>query len=186
MTVMHYFRIYHAIMAVLVTLAYLTGEAGGVHAGLGYGVAVVLLLRLASAFAGFPQLGLMRFYPHFDRLNLGNVFTHPAISRSLLAGIALCLIGVTVSGIALDRGYSRSVSKATSVELLSNATASQIDNREFRAVVDEKDTGLGDFHEGVAELLMVIVGLHVTYLFIFKRPLVRFILFVGARSRQSR
>jgi len=37
-------------------------------------------------------------------LKLGNVFTHPAISRTLLAGIALCLIGAIHTGIAMDRG----------------------------------------------------------------------------------
>jgi len=72
--------------------------------GLGYGVAIILLLRLLAAFAGMPQLGLMRFYPHFEGLKLGNAFTHPAISHTLLAGIALCLIGAIVTGVAIDGG----------------------------------------------------------------------------------
>jgi hypothetical protein len=58
---------------------------------LGYAIAVIIGGRLIAALSGLRQLGLSRFYPQFDGLTLGNAFTHPAISKTLLAGIAVCL-----------------------------------------------------------------------------------------------
>jgi len=43
---MHRIRIYHAILAVLAILAYLTGDDDNLHAGLGYTVASVVVFRL--------------------------------------------------------------------------------------------------------------------------------------------
>ncbi len=97
-------RAYHALLAVLVVAAYFSTEWGSAHVWLGYGVAAVIVLRLILALTGAPHLGLTRFYPHFQGLKLDNAFTHPAISRVLLVGIAACLIGVTGTGIAMDKG----------------------------------------------------------------------------------
>ncbi len=91
-------RIYHAILAVLSLLTYITGEIGLIHNYLGYLVSLVIVFRLLWAFSGHRQLGLMRFYPNFEGLRLGNMFTHPAISRSLLLGIAISLILTCVTG----------------------------------------------------------------------------------------
>lgn len=46
---MNRIRIYHATLATLAVLAYLTGELGIIHAWLGYGVAVVIAFRLLWA-----------------------------------------------------------------------------------------------------------------------------------------
>lgn len=46
-----------------------------------------------------------------------------------------------------------------------------------------RDSGwLGEVHEVSGNLLMLIVALHVTYLFAFKRPLARFMLFFEAKK----
>jgi len=74
MSMMHRLRVYHAFLAVLVLAAYVSVEWGLVHAWLGYGVAMVILFRLGLALTGAPQLGLMRFYPRFKGLQLGNHF----------------------------------------------------------------------------------------------------------------
>ena len=104
MNAMRRLRAYHALLAILVVFAFLSPEWGHVHSWLGYGVAAMILVRLVLALTGAPQLGLMRFYPHVHGLKLGTVFTHPAISGALLLGIAICVIGVTGTGIALDKG----------------------------------------------------------------------------------
>jgi cytochrome b len=104
MPVLKRIRVYHASLAILTLLAFLTGEAGLVHEWLGYGVAAVIAMRLIWALTGVRQLGLMRFYPQFKGLRLDNALTHPAVSRTLLLCIAACLIGVTGTGIALDGG----------------------------------------------------------------------------------
>jgi cytochrome b len=215
MSVMHKLRLYHATLVLLVLAAYFTGEAGIVHAWLGYGVALVILLRLLLALGGAPQLGLMRFYPHFDGLKLDHAMTHPAISRTLLLGIALSLMAVVASGMALDRGKAIGLASA---QLVSSAHADEDEEEEAGAMPSEakpsaalpsremamgegsgseegegeEDEGeegeggwLGGLHEISANLLMLLVALHVTYVVIFKRPLARFMVFAerGLRPR---
>jgi cytochrome b len=100
-------RAYHAMLATFTILAYVTGEAGLIHAWLGYAVAAVIAVRLIWAMTGVPQLGLMRFYPAFAGLTLDNVFTHPGVSRTLLLGIGTSLLAVTATGIAMDHSSAR-------------------------------------------------------------------------------
>ena len=177
MPVMHRLRLYHAALAVLVVLSYLSGEWGIVHAWLGYGVAAVILVRLALAATGAPQLGLMRFYPHFEGLKLDNAFTHPAISRTLLAAIAVCTVGATATGIMMDRG--RAIGLAESAVI----APAYADDDENGTRGEREDEGAAEeLHEAFANLLVLLVGVHVTYLLVFKRPLARFMLFLpGAK-----
>ena len=64
----------------------------------------IVVSRVLWAATGVPQLGLMRFYPKFESLRLGTAITHPAISRTLVLGISVCLVGAAATGIAMDRG----------------------------------------------------------------------------------
>jgi cytochrome b len=181
MSIMQGLRAYHAILGILVIAAFLTGELGTTHAVLGYAIAIIVGGRLVAALSGLRQLGLSRFYPQFEGLTLGNAFAHPAISKTLLAGIATCLILATATGIAMDRG--RTLGMATSV--VASEAYARDDSRERR-----RDTGargeaqahgiVGELHEGVSNFLMIIIGLHVAYLFLFKRRLARFMLFIAA------
>jgi 3-ketosteroid 9alpha-monooxygenase subunit B len=80
----------------------------------------------------------------------------------------------------MDRG--RTLGMATSI-VMSEAQARE-DGRERRRDTDarggEQEHGIvGELHEGLSNLLMIIVGLHVAYLFLFKRPLARFMLFIA-------
>jgi cytochrome b len=182
MQVMQRIRAYHAVLACLVVAAYASGELGLIHAWLGYAIAVVIVGRLVAAATGVRQLGLMRFYPEFGGLKLGNAITHPAISRTLLLAIAFCLIGVTGSGIALDRGRSL---RMTATPAIATAVA---DSRESRERKDSHDNGEGEnpmseVHEALANLLVGFVSLHVAYLLLFKFPLARFMLFLDASKR---
>lgn len=186
MSIMQGLRAYHAVLGLLAIAAFLTGELGMIHAVLGYTIAVIIGGRLIAALSGLRQLGLSRFYPQFDGLTLGNASTHPAISKTLLAGIAVCLILATATGIALDRG--RTLGLATSV-VVTEAHARDDRHerrRDAEGVGGKQEEGiLGETHEGLSNLLMIIVGLHVAYLFLFKRPLARFMLFlVAPNSRQ--
>ena len=177
MSIIRRIRAYHAVLGVLVAAAYLTGEAGLIHALLGYAIAVVIIGRVAAALTGLPALGLSRFYPQFEGLRLGSVFTHPAISKTLLAGIAACLIGATVTGIALDRGHSIGVAGNPIVSV------AQADDHGRRDATGRRESGkdgpLGDVHEVLANLLIVLVGMHIAYLLLFKRNLARFMLFLA-------
>ena len=53
-------RAYHALLAVLVVSAYFSTEWGPAHAWLGYGVAVVIALRLVMALTGDKTLFRLR------------------------------------------------------------------------------------------------------------------------------
>lgn len=175
MNIMQRIRIYHATLAILAILAYLTGELGLVHAWLGYGVAIVITLRLLWALSGERQVGLMRFYPSFEGLKFDNAFTHPSISKTLILGIAVSLILATGTGIALDKGKSIGLANA---ELISNAYADDEDE-ESKGFLSE---ALEESHELFANLMLLFVGMHVTYIVLFKFPLAKFMLFVPKKD----
>jgi len=202
MSVMHKLRLYHAALVLLVLAAYFTGEAGIVHAWLGYGVALVILLRLFLALGGATQLAMMRFYPHFSGLKLDHAMTHPAISRTLLLGIALSLLTVVASGVVLDRGKAIGLASAQLVSsahadedeeeagampsgaMSSRALAMREEARNEEEDGEEGEGGLlGELHEISANLLLLLVALHVTYVITFKRPLARFMIFADRGSR---
>lgn len=174
---MQLIRALHAALAVLAGLAYITGEWGAVHAWLGYGVAAVVLLRLLAALtgriAGNFTLGLQRFYPHFTGLRFDNALSHPAVSRVLIAAIALSLIGATATGIAMDRG--RTLGLAADAIMAPAMADEGRGNRPPRSVAEK---ALKEAHEVLANLMLLTVGAHVGYLLLFRRPLARFMLFL--------
>jgi len=180
MTLLHRIRIFHATLAILAVLAYLTAEAGAIHDWLGYAVAIAILFRLVWMTTGLPQLGLQRFYPNFDGLRLGNAMTHPAISKALLLGIALSLLATTVSGVAMDGGRAIGLSATTVI-----APAATEGGREHEDHDGDEEGLLGELHETMGNLLMLIVVLHISYLLLFKRPLALFMLFAGRAKRDA-
>lgn len=176
MSIMHRIRIYHATLACSALLAYLTGELGLVHAWLGYGVAIVITLRLLWALSGERQVGLMRFYPSFEGLKFDNAFTHPSISKSLMLGIAVCLILATGTGIALDKGKSIGLANA---EIITSAYADDDEKKASNGFMSE---ALEASHELFANLMLLFVGMHVAYIVLFKFPLAKFMLFVPKKD----
>lgn len=176
MSIMHRIRLYHATLAILVLLAYFTGDSHGVHAWLGYGVAIVIAARLVWAIMGERQVGLMRFYPSFEGLNQSNAFTHPFISKSLMLGIALFLILATGTGIALDRGKSLGLAN---IQVIASAHADDDEKEEGKGFMGET---MKESHELFANLLLLFVGMHVSYILLFKFPLARFMLFVPPKG----
>jgi len=184
---MHRLRAYHALLVVLAIAAYATGEMGLVHAWLGYAVSVVLIGRVLWAMMGVPQLGLMRFYPQFAGLKLGNAMTHPAISRTLLLGIATCLIGVSGTGIILDRGRAVGLvaGSAVRVAIAEDSTDKQVKSATAKAKNEreESEGAMLELHEFLANLLVGLVILHVAYLLLFMWPLARFMLFLDGAKR---
>ncbi len=183
MQVMRRLRLYHAMLAILVVLAYVTGDDNSVHAWLGYGVAAIILIRLVWALSGVPQLGLMRFYPHFKGLRLTAAMTHPAISRTLLLSIATCLIAVTLTGIALDRGYAIGLADQA-VGVSARADNDRSAGRESHDD-DDDESVVGEAHEALANLLMLLIFTHVTYLLLFKRPLALFMVFFHPPAKRD-
>jgi cytochrome b len=176
MAVMHRIRIFHAFLAITVLAAYFSAETGLIHAWLGYGVAALIAFRLIWALSGAPQLGLERFYPSFKDLHLKGIATHPAISRLLLACIALSVIGATGTGIIMDNG--RSLQPASLSSLSFSAESEESEESE-----DESGEAYEEAHELLANLAMAFVVMHVLYLLAFKRPLARFMLFANKSAK---
>lgn len=176
MAVMHRIRIFHAFLAITVLAAYFSAETGLIHAWLGYGVAALIAFRLIWALSGAPQLGLERFYPSFKDLHLKGIATHPAISRLLLACIALSVIGATGTGIMMDNG--RSLQPASLSSLSFSAESDESEESE-----DESGEAYEEAHELLANLAMAFVVMHVLYLLAFKRPLARFMLFANKSAK---
>lgn len=180
MNIMNRIRIYHATLAILSILAYVTGELGIIHSWLGYGVAAVIVFRLLWALSGERQVGLTRFYPSFEGLSFGNAFTHPAISKSLMLGIALSLLAVTSTGIAIDKGKAIGFANT---EVVATAHA---DDDEPGEQGKEEEGILTEVHEFFANIMLLCVGMHVTYLVLFKRPLAKFMLFIPKQANKTR
>jgi cytochrome b561 len=100
------------------------------------------------------------------------------VSRVLIAAIAATVIGATATGIALDRG--RTLGLAADVVL---APAMADEGRRERPPRSLAQRALKEAHEVLANLTLLIVGAHVGYLLLFRRPLARFMLFLPPASR---
>lgn len=175
MNIMKQIRLYHAILVILSILAYLTREIRLVHVWIGYGVAAAIAFRLLWTLRGERQVSLMRFYPSFKGLSMKNIFIHPVISKILILGILLSLIAVTFTGITMDK--SKAIGLA-SVEMVSTAYADTDREEKEEESENEKKGLMTEAHELSANLLLLFVGMHVTYLLLFKRPLSKFMLFI--------
>ena len=143
-------RTYHATLAVLAIFAYLTGELGIIHAWLGYGVAAIILLRLLWALSGDRQVGLMRFYPSFQGLKMDNMLTHPVISKSLIACIALSLILATSTGLIMDKG------KAIGLANVDVVTSAYADDERGERETDTEEGLLAETHSLFANLMLIL------------------------------
>lgn len=180
-------RLFHAAVAILVLLAYVTGDDDTLHYWLGYGVAAMVSLRVIWGLMGIPQLGLMKYYPHFDGLRLSNAMTHPAISRTFLLAIAVSVIVTVATGIAMDQGRALGLGKvvdvAPSAMEKSNLAARKDPSRRRPRPYPH---WLEEVHEVSGNLVLVAVALHVTYLLIWKRPLALFMLFLGTAGTQRK
>jgi len=175
MAVMHRIRIFHTFLALTVLAAYFSAETGRIHAWLGYGVAALILFRLVWALSGAPQLGLERFYPSFKDLRLKGIMAHPAISRILLAGIAISAIGATGTGMLMDNGRALQFSSLSSFSFS--------DDNESDSDENESGEKYEEAHELMANLAIALVVMHVLYLLSFKFPLARFMLFANKSGK---
>lgn len=173
MAVFRLFRAYHAALAVLSILAYLTGEAGLIHAWLGYAVAAVIVFRLGWSVVGPRHLGISRIFPDLEALRGIRWIDHPAVGKVLLSGIAINLLLATVTGLALDHRPRRG-----EAALMGTALADGGERRGGRER-EREDGVLEAIHETTAELLFVFVIGHAGFVLLFRRPLARYMLFLA-------
>lgn len=170
------------VQATLAVVAFVTGELGLIHAWLGYSVAVIIIFRLLWSLSGERQLGLARFHPVFEGLNTNNFPVHPAFGKTLILGIALSLIGATVTGIALDRG--RSLGAVDTPDEISAPVLANKDGIKYvkgkhkrerkQEHKDIQDGFIDEIHEALANLMVFFVAMHITYMVLLKWPIAKF------------
>jgi cytochrome b len=187
MKAFHQLRLYHAMLAVSALAAYATGEAGIVHAWIGYALVGMILFRLAWGMFGPSQFRIGRFLPDLASLFRIRAANDPAIARVLLGGVVASLLLVAGTGIALDQTKSLNlVAEARTVPVprvefhshgasvtrgMTTPSASRDDDD------DENEGWLAELHEFAANMMLLFVGLHVAYMVVFRRPLAGFMLF---------
>lgn len=191
MSVFQKIRLYHALLALLVTAAYLTGdEAEELHNWLGYAVAGVILFRAGWAAVGPKQLGISRLFPDLMELAKARRMNHPMISRALLAGIVVNLLLVTGTGLLMEPPpIGPLAAELTVTPALADEDEDEHDGEGSRERDGERENkgseALEEVHETTANLLVLFVALHVAYLFAFKRPMALFMLFRPAGQKKA-
>jgi cytochrome b len=191
LSILEKLRFYHAALALSASAAYATGELGFIHAWLGYLVAGIIVMRLLWGIVGPRQIGISRFIPDFSDVTSARLLDHPVVSRILISGIALSLVVVSATGIAMDRFSSLGSTHRVEVvaphgsprgELVGARTAMAhssvfVAAREEAEDENEREDWIKELHEASANLMLALVVLHVTYLLLFKRKLAFFMLF---------
>ncbi|MBS1166212.1 MAG: hypothetical protein H6R00_2237 [Proteobacteria bacterium] len=168
-------RKYHALFVLLVPIAYLSAEEGDIHFWVGYGLLAVLLAWLLSQLFGGRQSRLSRHLPRFGGMTLADALTHRAVSKSLVLGILLSLIGTVGTGVALDQGQTLGIAQS---EMVTPALADDGEGDEEGGEREREDGGLlGEIHETLANLLMILIGVHIAYVLVLKRSLAKLMLF---------
>jgi len=193
MKAFHQLRLYHAMLAVSALAAYATGEAGIVHAWIGYALVGMIMFRLAWGMFGPSQFRIGRFLPDLASLVRIRAANDPAIARVLLGGVVASLLLVVGTGIALDQAKSLDlVAEARTVPVprvgfhsrgtsMAHGTVMQSPNKEDD---DENEGWLQELHEFSANLMLLFVGIHVSYMILLRRPLAMFMLFVPGQKRR--
>jgi len=192
MNVFRKLRLYHAMLASSALAAYATGESGLVHAWIGYMVAGIILFRLAWGMWGPNQLRLGRFLPDLASLFRVRAANHPAIARVLLGGVVASLLLATGTGIALDQTKSLNVvveAKTVPVPRVdlrtwASSASTVASSKRFNEEEEDANEGwLRELHEFSANLMLLFVGLHVSYMVLLRRPLAMFMLFRPAQKQ---
>lgn len=192
---MNGFRIFHLVLAAAAIAAYLTAEELGlVHAWIGYGIAVLVGLRLLLGLArrrgfGFQHLRLTR--------PSGGLSTFAANGFGLL--LLASLAGVAGTGIAMDEGgtlIGKSIraddgedqedreesEEADDFGALAPFPPARADNFGEDSENEGEESLLGEIHEVLGNLLLPLAALHVLTMLALRHSMARFMLFIPRRA----
>jgi len=187
-------RLYHAVLASSALAAYATGESGIVHAWIGYAVVGIILFRLAWGVFGPRQFRIGRFLPALSSLLRIRAANNPAIARVLLGGVVASLLLVVGTGVALDGlGISKTVAEARAVPVPRldlqaggiSISAAAIGKRVNEGGNRGSVAWLRELHGFSANMMLLFVGLHVSYMLVFRRLLAMFMLFRPAQKQEA-
>lgn len=190
---MNRFRVYHAVFGLAVIAAYFTGESLGlIHAWVGYGIAALLMLRIALGLGGQRGFEFRRLKPSFAPPPPGQTgMRHPAIARLTMLALFISVIGSGVTGVVMDKGgtlvgqsirahdedHERERDEARAGAMAAPGGAEPREHGEG----DEKHSLIETVHKTLGSLLLPLVLIHAIYLLVFRFDLARFILFFPRR-----
>lgn len=169
-------RLVHWLVAGLCLLTYLTGEASELwHICLGYGLMPALLLRMLLSL--FRVRG---FAPLFPRLSQWPDQAQTLVSRAMVGGLVLGMIGCSVTGVLMvDNTRILGLSGVSPVAALFPPAVADDDDDHDR---HEREGGsrfgaadgewLEEVHEALANGTLALAMAHVGYLFMVRRRMV--------------
>ena len=172
------FRIYHLLLGAAVAGAYFTAESTGLpHAWIGYGVAVLVVLRLALGLAGKAGFGWQRMRLNRAARNPGRTaLTHPLIGNGLTLALLLCVAAAAGTGVAMDRGGT----------LIGQSIRSEIaEEHEHRQAGEHEESLLAEVHETSGNAPLPLVIAHLLWMLAARRDLTLFLLFWPRRRRTA-
>lgn len=172
------FRLHHLVFALVFAGAWLTGEdAGTTHQWLGYGLGLLLLVRLGFALwnvAGFPPL----VPPRQFWLYAGTAAVGRALTLSLLLG---CLLSAG-SGIMLSPAFASAAVPMQAAVQQGDSTEHDEEDEAGEGAGDREESALVEFHEGVTNATAVLVLVHLGWLVLWRRAALRAMVFGTAHT----
>ncbi len=170
MSAFHGLRLYHAAVAALTVAAYAAEDARALHVWIGYGLAGLVVTRVALAALGLRVLPrpawLLRKEDNRPALALAN----PMISKAFVCGIMLALTATLATGIMLDQ--TPAVSARTQAFLSQGVVvnAAQADERKEKSARTKSGKILKEVHEFAANATLLLAGAHVALLLLTRPP----------------
>lgn len=163
-------RITHwSIALAVLTNAAFTEEGSGPHVWVGYGLAAILGLRLLWGLVGPAEARFSAFWPsprkalaHLREIRAGKMSHHAShnpLGALMVYAIWGCLMTIIVTGVAMA-GLPPLVGTVREVEQHGRAIAAQSHDEEGEDGKEGEDGPLGEIHETAANLLYLLILLH--------------------------
>lgn len=157
------------VLAVLAN-ALVTEEGSGPHIWVGYGLAAILGLRLLWGLVGPTEARFAAFWPsprkalsHIHDIRAGRVTQHAShnpLGALMVWAIWTCLLAIIATGIAMAGSPSLDPALRDDEAHVIGEASAEHDAREEGQEGEEEEGPLGEVHEIAANLLYVLILLH--------------------------
>ncbi|MDN0082565.1 cytochrome B [Crenobacter sp. SG2305] len=163
------FRSWHWLFAGLLLTAYLTGSDGGLlHVWLGYVLIPLFVIRFVIGLfhlRGFPRL--------LPTLQQWREASSSLLGKLISIGLLLCCLLTCVSGLAMvDNGKILGLSNAQTTPIVQQMNWGEENAENWGAMGIFSADEAGDFHAGAANATLLLAGLHVLWVFIYRRTMI--------------
>lgn len=178
------FRLLHWLIAGFFVAAYVTGEDAGLgHIWLGYGLIAAVLIRLLCGL--FKVRG---FIPLLPQLRQWQTPSQTLVSRILVIALLIGISGASVTGVMMvDNSKSLNLAGASPLQILAPSAQADDDDDEHEGggTIGGSNEWLEEVHEVFANGSLLIVALHIGYVWMFRRRMAWRLLGRNAESASS-